>query len=231
MKKVIGHILPIIALIVCAALTLPVAAAEINRGTIRNTCNTLDTFLYPEIYKDQEGYADFQEKLTEAKAATADISLSDEKLTQVYESLRTSYVTLMKNTYDFSGLEEIVAAEENLKKDLYEEETLEAFEKQVESCRNTLSGPALYHINDRSVAEYRVYMQSILDEQENNAVASYNALRLKGLPETIDKESLSSLFGAMKGLTDRLDLSGVASFAAYDEAMKSAETVLNAQNA
>lgn len=207
-----------------------VRAADASLSSLQNACSALEMYLYPAVYQNSSGYAEYLQTLNRAKEIAGSQNASEKQISDAYNNLRSAFISLMKSTYDYSGIESIVSIEGWLDPALYDEGLVTAFQEKASLCRQEITSPHLYPIENRSNDEYISYMQSKLDEIEADAVSSYNLLVLKPLPDTFTVKSLLSLTEAMKDTILPDSISGAKGREEYEAALNGAKTVLESRS-
>ncbi len=174
---------------------LPVCAEEkITRSFVKDKCDSLETVIYPSVYQNVTGYADYVRNLLKTKAVCADPNASDIQLENAYNELRASYLFLLRNTYDYSGISFLASLVPYLKSGLYEEEDLSVFLTEVDKCVDLYEHPQVYLINNMSREEYISYIQSKIDALELETANAFKDLFILQVPENLTRDDLAFFY-------------------------------------
>ncbi len=188
-------------LLLCLALLLSILLLSVSVSAVVPTREDLEvvyeslTLHLPEkFFKTSSAYDSYYAQIQDLGRKLEEDDLTQNQIESLYLSIRSAYVDLMQDTFDYSVLIEESSFYKNLDASLFSEETWQEFSKAALAVQGEVSSPSLFAWKKNSTEEsYRKNTENYIQSLSDAFIRSYNNLQLLDLPEKITAQQLSSL--------------------------------------
>ena len=180
MIKKISLFLAVIMLL--SLFALPVQGEE-TITDLTKIYNNLKTYLYVPDYEGSEYYPAYDSLMQEIKAFLASDTITQAEITKYYYDLKVAYSNLMRDVFDYSSLEGLVEAFNQLDPSLFTPESFKKVQSVYDAVREELAAPTLFARGKKTTSEmYREHTEKHIESFSGNFTNAFNGLVLARKP-------------------------------------------------
>lgn len=213
-------------------LCIPASAAE-TYDDLSRIYNNLTTYIYKPYFQNSKYFEEYETQLDYVAELLKAENLIQEEIDNGYQSLKSAYSNMMKDTYDYSELPVLISAFEKLDKTIFTDESWKNLLSVVDGLRTELDSPAIYFRNETYTEEsYRAKTQSYIDSFETNYASAFNQLKFNEAISDGDltKSELKSFHSYVSACVNENYMKIEAEFYDLKAALDDAEKIYNRAN-
>ena len=178
-------------IMIFSLFTLPVQAEE-TVTDLKRIHTTLKTYLYVPDYEESEYYPAYDALMTRVENFLASDTKTKAEVSRYYNELRIAYSNMMRDTYDYSLLEDVVFAFNQLDSALFTPESFKKVQSIYDSVQEELSAPTLFGRGKKTTSEqYTEHTNNHIKSFSDSFTTAFNGLVLKG-KVSVNATTLSS---------------------------------------
>lgn len=221
MRKIIALLLALMT--VLSLFVLPVSAEE-TLTDLKKVHSNLTTYLYLPYYEKSEHYDEYVKVMDELDKLLARDDITQEEISEYYHKIRKAYATLLQDTYDYTPLQRILDAYDQLDGTIFTEESWKKIISIRDSAKKELDAPTLFSKTDQVTEQkYTSYVNSHIRSFTTNFNNAFNRLVFVEKEEDVSKEYLSGFIRLIRFCAREELLGEQRSWEALTSALEEAE--------
>ena len=229
MKRILFLIATILA---CLLLCVPSSAAETYEDLSRIYKN-LSTYIYPPYFKDSQYFEEYEDLMKYVADLLKDDDITQEEIDNGYNSLKSVYSKMMKETFDYSELPNLIQHFEKLDKTIFTENSWKKIVSTIDETRTQLDAPSIYYRDEGYTKEsYRAKTQAYIDSFQTNYAVAFNQLEFNQafLDDQLTKDELKSFHNYVSACVNDEYMKTAAEYYDYKSALENAKNIYSRQN-
>lgn len=222
----------IAALLACLLLCVPSSAAETYEDLSRIYKN-LSTYIYPPYFEDSKYFEEYKAQMEYVEEILNDDDITQEEIDNGYYSLKAVYGKMMKDTYDYSELPNLVEHFEKLDKTIFTEDSWKKVVSTIDETKTQLDTPSIYYREEGYTKEsYNAKTQSYIDSFQTNYADAFNQLEFNEafLDDRLTKEELKSYHNYISACVNDKYMKTAAEYYDLKAALENAKNIYSRQN-
>lgn len=200
-------------------------SAEKKLSDLEKIHKNLREYLYTPDYRDSEFYPVYDNLMQEIKELIVSDDVSPEVIDKYYYDLKAAYTNLLRDTYDYSSLDGLVAAFEQIPAALFTPESYKKLQSAYDAAQEEISAPTLFIRGNKTTSEmYREHTNQHIQSFTITFKTAFNGLVLVEEPNYPDAQYLGN-YAKFIRFCSRPELFGnTTEWATLENALNKAET-------
>ncbi len=188
MKRILSILSVLLFILLLATPALARDKSELNQ-----VYTDLSRYFYTPYFTDSQYFSNYENEMKNTGLLLSRSDLTDSEISLQYDALKQAFTTLMRDTFDYSTVDQLKTDFESLDLTLFEEDGWSKLSTVMEEVYDEISAPTLFKKGASTKESYSKEIQNHLSKFKNNFRTAFNNLKLKPISEHITPEQLGSL--------------------------------------
>lgn len=193
MKRILSLLLAILFLFLTS-----VSISAKNIDDLRSVCSGLKQYLYTPYVSDSDLYPAYSDALAKAEKLISKNTADADEVDAHYNALKSAFVALFRDCFDYSSLDQIAKDYETLSVDLFEEESWARLASAMDAIYNEINSPTVFKKGNMNKEAYALNIEKFINDLYINFAKEYSRLELKPLSENIAMNEAVALLNYCK---------------------------------